>query len=65
MGLFGLICLCKEFRWLKQDGSKYLDKALGPEYLDFGNQYLCFIGWFSPFLRASSGKKSRSISNFQ
>jgi hypothetical protein len=32
---------------------------------DFGNQYLCVIGWFSPFLRSISGKKSRSILNYQ
>jgi len=31
----------------------------------FGKQCLCVIGWFSPFLRSSSGKKSRSRSNYQ
>ncbi len=30
--------------------------------LDFEKQYLCLIGQFSPFLRRSSGKKSRYIS---
>jgi hypothetical protein len=35
-----------------------------PQFLDFENQYLFFIGRYSPFLRSSSGKKSRGISYY-
>ncbi|MFZ4103015.1 MAG: hypothetical protein ACOYKR_13785 [Sphingobacterium thalpophilum] len=31
----------------------------------FRKQYLCDIGQFSPFLRSISGKKSRSMSNYE
>ena len=41
-----------------------MDRAFESQGLDFGNQYLCAICLFSPFLRSSSGRKSCTLSNY-
>ena len=54
-----------EYNKGKKYGYNWSDENLESLQLIFGNQCLCVIGWFSPFLRSISGKKSRSISNYE